>query len=174
MLGAPKSNLSRKALERIDLLLLLIEAIEINGNKSMLAISHRKGLMKIFPNSVELWKLRCRNPLRKTSRRGNLSEDEVNAFLILISSMADKLYPKLRQLLSTKEAKSINKEKWNHLHERLLHLIEERMKFNRSFIKRILSTNYSDVFQKELVVNLAFSSGEGGIDRLKSSLYDLN
>ena len=125
MSKALKSNLSRRALERIDLLLLLIEAIEINSINAMLLISQDENLSNIFPNSVELWKLRCHNPLRKTSRRGNLTNDQFNAFIILISSMADKLYPKLRQLLSSKESISLNNEKWNILNERLIHLMKK-------------------------------------------------
>ena len=63
------ARLSRRGVERLDLLLLTIEALDLNGGEAMLWTSHQMGLKDQFPNRVELWKRRCHNPLRKSTRR---------------------------------------------------------------------------------------------------------
>ena len=79
-------RLKRKALEKLDFLLVLIEAIEINGVNSLLITSKNIGLEGEFSNSVELWKTRAHNPLRKASRRGKLPEVNINSLIVLISN----------------------------------------------------------------------------------------
>ena len=55
-------RLSRRGVERLDLLLLTAEALDLNGGEAMLWTSHQLGLQAQFPNRVELWKRRCHNP----------------------------------------------------------------------------------------------------------------
>ena len=71
------NSMSRDSLQQIDLLLLLIESIEVNASQSMLIISQKIGISKHLPNHVELWKIRCNNPLRKTPRRNTTSKEEI-------------------------------------------------------------------------------------------------
>ena len=54
-----KLRLGRKALERLDLLLLTIESLDLNSSQSMLYATKQLGLSDQFPNAVELWKKRC-------------------------------------------------------------------------------------------------------------------
>ena len=52
--------------------------------------------------------MRCSNPLRKTYSFLSLSSDQIDSLVVLISFMAEKLYPLVRQLLSSKESKTLN------------------------------------------------------------------
>ena len=63
-------RLPRRGIERLDLLLLSVEALDLNGGEAMVWMSEQLGFTDRFPNRVELWKSRCHNPLRRTTRRG--------------------------------------------------------------------------------------------------------
>ena len=76
-------RLSRRGVERLDLLLLTIEALDLNGGEAMVWTSQQMGLQAQFPNRVELWKRRCHNPLRRTTRRDQL--DRVDAESLILS-----------------------------------------------------------------------------------------
>ncbi len=167
-----RAILGRRACERLDLLLLVIEALDLNSSEAMLFTSHKLGFQALFPNRVELWKRRCYNPLRKTTRRGNLSEVDAEALIKLLCSMADRLYPVLRQLLSKKEPKALNDERWNLFGTRLNELIQERMNLRRGAVQRLLSKEDMNSFHYELIFTLALAAGPGGVDRLRASLLD--
>ncbi len=164
--------LGRRGLERLDFLLLLIESIDLNGSQSMMWTLQQLGLDHQFPNCVELWKRRCHNPLRKTSRRGSLKTTDSDSLILILCTMAERLYPQLRQLLSNKEPDFISKERWKLLNNRILELIQERMNVRRGAIQRILKSENSINFIKQLVLTLALSAGPGGFERLRASLLD--
>ena len=88
----------------------------------------------------------------------------------LISSMSEHLYPLIRQLLSSKEPKSLSNERWFLFSTRLKSLIRERMNIQRSYIASLLS-NDNNAFFRNLLVILSLSCGKGGANRLKASLY---
>ncbi len=165
-------SIGRRGLERLDLLLLVIESLDFNGAEAMLFSCEELGLKDIFPNRVELWKLRCHNPLRRTTRRGALTYFESDALILLLCSMADRLYPLIHQLLSSKEPETINSQRWHLFQERLSELIKERMNPRRGGVKRFLSATSSSNIYKDLVRTLALASGPGGPDRLRASLLD--
>ena len=167
-----RTRLSRKGLERIDLLFLLIESLDLNGDQAIMWTSNNLGLESQFPNRVEIWKRRCHNPLRRSSRRGNLSSIDSQGLIILICSMAERLYPLLHQLLSSKEPNSINKERWSLLYKRFSELLEERMNTRRGAVQRLLSTETIESLIRQLVFTLALSVGFGGFERLRASLLD--
>ena len=60
----------RRGMERLDLLLLAIEALDLHGSEAMVWSCEQLQLQEAFPDRVALWKSRCRNPLRRASRRG--------------------------------------------------------------------------------------------------------
>ena len=93
------ARLSRRGVERLDLLLLTIEALDLNGGEAMVWTSQQMGLQAQFPNRVELWKRRCHNPLRRTTRRDQLNPVDAESLICLVCAMADRLYPMLHQLL---------------------------------------------------------------------------
>tara|TARA_Y100001968_G_scaffold329926_1_gene380423 strand:- start:4494 stop:5054 length:561 start_codon:yes stop_codon:yes gene_type:complete len=167
------SLLSRKGLEKLDFLIMLIEAIEINGVHSMIITSKNIGLEKEFSNSVELWKTRAHNPLRKAFRRGYISKSNLKALIKLISKTADRLYPLLRQLLSNKEPKEISQKRWDLLNHRFTELIKERMNLRRVAIQKIIDSKYSYIYLRQLVLLLSFSSGPQGSIRLITAINDL-
>lgn len=167
-----KTVLGRRGLERLDLLLLVVESLDLNGGEAMLWTTQQLGLQEQFPNRVELWKRRCHNPLRRATRRGELSAFDAEAMLCLLCSMASRLYPLLHQLLSSREPEELNLQRWALLDQRLRDLIEERMNPRRGAVQRLLQQEQSQPIQRELVFSLALAAGDGGIDRLRASLLD--
>jgi len=173
MFNSSRTVLGRRGLERLDLLLLVIEALDLNGSQGMLWTSSKIGLSAQFPNQVELWKCRCHNPLRKATRRGALGSDETNSLILLVCSMAERVYPLLRQLISSKEPNGQNQQRWDKFSKRLNDLISERLNNRRGAVQKLLSLDWSDSQIRQLIVTLAFSTGRGGVERLRASLLEI-
>ena len=164
--------IGRRGLERLDLLLLVVEALDLNAGEYMVWGLKKLGLESLIPNRVELWKRRCYNPLRRTTRRGQLNAHDGEALMRMLCSMADRIYPLLHQLLSSKEPDLINRQRWSMLEQRLQELVEERMNPRRGAVQRLLIPKTSHRLYRELVLTLALASGPGGIDRLRACLLD--
>ena len=162
--------LASDASRKIDFLILVIETLQINATDSLLLKAKNIGLSDDFSNRVQFWKMRCTNPLRNTYTFSSLSSDQIDSLVELISSMAENLYPLIRQLLSSKEPMTLNQERWSLFNSRLKSLIRERMNVKRSYISSLLSEDKNDLF-RELLVILSLSCGRGGANRLKASLY---
>ena len=113
------SRLSRRGVERLDLLLLTIEALDLNGGEAMLWTSQQMGLKERFPNRVELWKRRCHNPLRRSTRREPMDPIDAESLICLVCAIAERLYPMLHQLLSAREPEQLTQQRWALLDERL-------------------------------------------------------
>ena len=159
------SLLSRKGLERLDLLLLVVESIDLNGSQSMLYLSGQLGLENQLPNLVEIWKKRCTNPLRKINRRARLSSSESDALILLVCTMAERVYPVLRQLLSSREPESLSLERWKIFHERFTDLIHERMNIRRAAVKKLLQPDLSKDLLYSYVITLSLCCGRNGYNR---------
>jgi hypothetical protein len=84
----PPTRLSRRGIERLDLLLLSVEALDLNGGEAMVWMCEQLGFSVLFPDRVSLWKSRCHNPLRRTTRRGVLSELETDALIRILCALA--------------------------------------------------------------------------------------
>lgn len=166
------SPLSRRGLERLDLLLLCTEALDLNGGEAMVWLSEEMGYTSLFPNRVELWKRRCYNPLRRTTRRGALVEQETDALIRILNALADRLYPMLRSLLSSAEPPEVTEQRWGLFRSRLAELIKERFNLRRGGVQRLLDPVEGRALSRQLVQALAFSAGPGGFERLKASLQD--
>ena len=165
-------EIANDAAKRLDFLILVIETLQINATDLLLLKAKNIGLSEVFATRVQFWKIRTSNPLRKSYAFSSLSSDQIDSLVELISSMAENLYPLIRQLLSSKEPQSLNKERWFLFGSRLKSLIRERMNLNRSYINSLLNDdNY--VFFRELLVILSLSCGPGGANRLKASMYQL-
>ena len=167
-----ETRLSRRGIERLDLLLLTIEALDLNGGEAMLWTSQQMGMQTQFPNRVELWKRRCHNPLRRTTRREPMAPVDAESLICLVCAMAERLYPMLHQLLSSREPNQLTQQRWNLLDERLRDLVEERMNPRRGAVTRLLDPALSADIQRQLVGTLALVAGPGGIDRLRATLLD--
>ena len=164
--------LPRRGLERLDLMLLCMEALDFNGGEAMVWMSETMGFANLFPNRVELWKRRCYNPLRRTCRRGELQSHETDALIRILCEMADRLYPMLRALLSTDEKQEVVAQRWQMFQYRLAHLMRERMNPRRSGVRQLLDPELGAAPRRRLVQGLALGAGVGGFDRLKASLMD--
>ena len=162
--------LADDATRKLDFLILVIETLQINATDSMLLKAKDIGLSEQFSSRVQFWKMRCANPLRNTYTFTSLSPDQIDSIVELISSMAQNLYPLIRQLLSSKESKTLNDERWYLFTSRLKSLIRERMNIQRSYIATLLNEDNNEFF-RELLVILSLSCGEAGANRLKASLY---
>ena len=165
-----KYVIGRDSALKLDFLILVIETLQINAIDSILSKASNKGLSEDYSNRVNLWKIRCLNPMRKSFSLGSISNDQVESLVLLISSMSESLYPLIRQLLSSKESESLNKERWDLFNSRFKSLIKERMNVNRAYIKSLLTEDKND-FLRHLLVILSLSAGPGGISRLKASLH---
>ena len=164
--------LNRRGLERLDLLLLMVEALDFNGGEAMLRATRQFGYDDLFPNRVELWKRRCTNPLRRSTRRTPLSGVEIEALIRIVCAMADRLYPKLHQLLSTREPVELTQQRWALVDQRVRDLIAERMNLRRGAVQRLLNSESSQPLQRQMVVTLALAAGASGMNRLRASLQD--
>ena len=163
-------DIANDAPKRLDFLILVIETLQINATDSLLLEAKNKGLSDDFSSRVQFWKMRTSNPLRKSYAFSTLSSAQIDSLVEIISSMAENLYPLIRQLLSSKESKSLNKERWFLFTSRLKSLIRERMNLQRSYINSLLSEDNNQYF-RELLVILSLSCGPGGASRLKASMY---
>ena len=175
MTEAPSQSgvrLSRRGVEQLDLLLLTAEALDLNGGEAMLWTSHQLGLQDRFPNRVELWKRRCHNPLRRITRRDQLDPSDAESLIALVCAMAERLYPMLHQLLSSREPEQLTQQRWELLRERLGDLIEERMNLRRGAVLRLLDPATNAPTHHRLVSTLALVAGTGGINRLRAFLMD--
>ena len=169
----PKYLICRDSAQKLDFLILVIESLQINAMDSILAKASHIGLSADYSNRVNLWRIRCLNPMRKSFILGSLSNEHVESLVLIISSMSETLYPLIRQLLSSKESDTLNNERWNLFNSRLKSLIKERMNVKRAYIKSLLNDDNNDFFRHLLVI-LSLSTGPGGISRLKASLYFQN
>ncbi|MFM9110173.1 MAG: DUF3038 domain-containing protein [Prochlorococcaceae cyanobacterium] len=164
--------LPRRGVERLDLLLLAAEALDLHGGEALLVLSEQMGFGALFPNRVELWKRRCHNPLRRATRRGTLATGDTDALIRLLCAMAERLYPMLRALLSTAEPADLTAQRWQLFHERLTDLVRERMNPRRSGVQRLLEPAAAEAIGRPLVRSLALAAGTGGFERVRASLMD--
>ena len=162
--------IAKDASRKLDFLILVIETLQINATDSLFLKANNIGLSDEFTSRVQFWKIRCSNPFRKSYTFSSLSSEQIDSLVQLISSMAENLYPLIRQLLSSKESRALNQERWFLFSSRLKSLISERMNVKRSYITSLLNDDKYDFF-RELLVILSLSCGKGGASRLKASLY---
>lgn len=168
----PAGALPRRGLERLDLLLLCLEALDLNGGEAMVWMSEQLGFTAYFPNRVELWKRRCHNPLRRVCRRGSLSSQESDALIRILCQMAERLYPMLRSLLSSHEPADLQQQRWQLFHDRLSALVRERMNPRRSGVQQLLDPVSGQLALRALVRTLSLAAGVGGFERMRASLLD--
>ncbi len=165
-------HLPRRGLERLDLLLLATEAIDLNGGEALVLISEQLGFGQIFASRVELWTRRCHNPLRRAARRGSLKPLETDALIRILCAMADRLYPLLRVMLSKAEAAEINQQRWQMFETRMAQLVGERMNPRRGAVHALLDPQAGLAQRRRLIQSLALAAGNGGFERLRASLLD--
>lgn len=168
----PVQPLPRQGLERLDLLLLSVEALDLNGGETLLWMGQHLGLAPLFPNRVALWKLRSHNPLRRACRRGAPEANETDGLIRLLCAMADRVYPIVRGLLSSREPAELNQQHWQLFQDRLTELLRERMNVRRSSVQTLMDPEGGAAERRALIQTLALAAGTGGVERLRASLRD--
>jgi hypothetical protein len=172
MTSASASPLPRRGIERLDLMLLCAEALDLNGAEATLWLSEQLGFGSQLGSRVELWKRRCHNPLRRNVRRGSLPCDDSDALIRIVCNQADRLYPLLRGLLSTSEPDTVSEQRWGLFNARFSELVRERLNPRRGGVQRLLDADTAGPLRRSLIRAMALAAGNGGFERLKASLMD--
>ena len=163
---------SREAIEKLDLLLLILDTIDLNGIQSLYALSNRLNLNHVFPNKISIWKLRNNNPLRKSYVNNNIKVNEFDALIKITVEMARYLYPYIREILKSKEDPEMNSVIWNDFNKRFIELIKERFNVDSMRVKKLLNqTDNGEIIIKYLLI-LSFCISNQGYQKLKNFLYD--
>ena len=133
------NQVSRQSIEKLDLLLLILETIDLNGIHSLYALSNRLNLNNVLPNKVTIWKLRNNNPLRKSYVNNNIKINEFDALIRITVEMSRYLYPYIREILKSKEDIEDNSVIWNDFNKRFIELIKERFNIDSMRVKKLLN-----------------------------------
>ena len=169
----PKGNqVSRQSIEKLDLLLLILETIDLNGIQSFYAISNRLNLNDVLPNKVTIWKLRNNNPLRKSYVSNKIKLDEFDALIKITVEMYKYLYPYIREILQSKEMLEENSVIWNDFNNRLIELIKERFNLDSMRVKKLLNQTKNDEIIIRSLLTLSFCISSNGYQKLKSYLFN--
>ena len=162
---------SREAIEKLDLLLLILETIDLNGIQSLYSLSNRLNFNHVFPNKVSIWKLRNNNPLRKSYVNNNIKPEELDALINITVEMSKYLYPYIREILKSKEDLEKNSVTWNDFSKRFIELIEERFNLDSIRVKKLLNQTKNDEIIIRSLLTLSLCISNKGYQKLKNILY---
>jgi hypothetical protein len=81
--GLPSEGCPRRTRWEIDLLLIALEALDLDGAEAMLVACQELQLQSVIPHRVWLWRLRCTNPFRRQSYREPLSLEQAKALVTI-------------------------------------------------------------------------------------------
>ncbi len=165
--------------QRLDLVLLAIEALELGGSEYMLATAHELELNSVIDNRVTLWRLRCTNPWRRSYTRNVLTIRQAKALAVIASYRARQLTVLIRQLLIAKQQvqeKGLPIEQHFRLSEYLERFrahFRSRMNARRAKVAFYLAQESSlDALALDLLGQLLFCTGTAGMQRFWISLFD--
>ncbi|WP_071813310.1 DUF3038 domain-containing protein [Prochlorococcus marinus] len=159
-------------MEKLDLLLLILETIDLNGIQSFYALSNRLNLSNILPNKITIWKLRNNNPLRKSYINNNIKSQEYDALIKITVEMSKYLYPYIREILQSKEDPKKNSVIWNDFHKRFIELINERFNINSMKVKKLLTKSENDEIIIKSLLTLSLCISNEGSEKLKHFLFN--
>ena len=162
---------SREAIEKLDLLLLILETIDLNGIQSLYALSNKLNFNHVFPNKVSIWKLRNNNPLRKSYVNNNIKPEELDALIKITVEMSKYLYPYIREILKSKEDLEKNSVTWNDFSKRFIELIKERFNLDSIRVKKLLNQTKNDEIIIRSLLTLSLCISNKGYQKLKNFLY---
>jgi Protein of unknown function (DUF3038) len=169
----------RRARLQIDLLLLAIEALDLNGSEALLVVAQELELQGIIRNRVALWRMRSTNPFRQRfSQRRPLTLTEAKALVLITCSLARRLTVLIRQLLlvyqqlSEKQLPPDQHFHLSHYLERFRAHFRARMNPKRSWVMTHDTDEKLNDLALSLLSQLLFCTGTSGTQRLWSSLFD--
>ena len=166
------NQVSRKAIEKLDLLLLILETIDLNGIQSLYALSNKLNLNNVLPNKVTIWKLRNNNPLRKSYVKNNIKIDQIDALIKITVEMSRYLYPYIRELLKSKEDLEKNSYIWDDFNNRFIELIKERFNVDSMRVKKLLNQTKNDEIIIKSLLTLSLCISNQGCQKLKNLLLN--
>jgi hypothetical protein len=165
--------------QRIDLMLLALEALQLGGSEYMLAMTKELQLEGIIKNRLVLWKLRCSNSWRQCYTREPLSIQQAKALVIIIGYQAKQLMVLIRQLLiahqqmTDKNMPLESNFRLSEYLERFAAHFRSRMNPNRAKVSIYLtSPDELNNLAILLLGDLLFCSGTKGMQRFWVSLFD--
>ena len=167
-----ENQVSRQSIEKLDLLLLSLETIDLNGIQSLYALSNKLNLNNVLPNKITIWKLRNNNPLRKSYRNNNIKLNEFDALIKITVEMSKYLYPYIRNILQSKEELTKNSVIWNDFNKRFVELIKERFNMESIRVKKLLNQAGNDETIIKSLLTLSFCISNQGYQKLKNLLFD--
>ena len=159
-------------MEKLDLLLLILETIDLNGIHSIYSLSNRLNLNDVLPNKVTIWKLRNNNPLRKSYINNNIKLDEFEALIKITVEMSRYLYPYIREIFKSKEELVKDPVIWNDFNKRFIELIKERFNLESIRVKKLLNQTENDDFIVKSLLTLSLCTSNHGYKKLKNFLFD--
>ena len=165
-------KVSSEAIQRLDLLLLTLETIDLNGIQSFYNLSNKLKLNEFLPNKITIWKLRNNNPMRKSFINNKIKIDEFSALTKLTVEMSKYLYPYIRDILQSREDFDNNPLVWNDYKKRFMELINERFNINSMKVKKLLDPNLNDEILIKYLLTLALCVSDEGYQKLKTSLLN--
>ncbi|MBO8230189.1 hypothetical protein CU313_04055 [Prochlorococcus marinus str. MU1404] len=158
-------------MEKLDLLLLILETIDLNGIQSLYALSNKLNLNDVFPNKVSIWKLRNNNPLRKSHMTNNIKSKEFDGLIQITVEMSRYLYPYIREILQSIEDPEMNSIIWNDFNNRFVELINERFNTNSMRVKKLLNRTGNDEILIKSLLTLSLCISDRGYQKLRTLLF---
>ena len=165
------NQVSRQSIEKLDLLLIILETIDLNGIESLFILSNRLNLNDVFPNKVSIWKVRNNNPLRKSYVNNTIKLNEFDALIKITVEMSKYLYPYIREILQSKEDLQDNSVVWNDFNKRFIELIKERFNIDSIKVKKLLNQAENDEIIIKSLLTLSFCISTQGCQKLKNFLF---
>ena len=168
-----ENHVSRQTIEKLDLLLLILETIDLNGLQSLYSLSNKLNLNDVLPNKVSIWKLRNNNPLRKSFINNNIKSSEFDALIKITVELSRYLYPYMREILRSKEDPKNNSVIWNDFKKRFIELINERFNINNIRVKKLLNQTRNDEILVKSMLTLSLCISNEGYQKLKNFLFNI-
>ena len=165
-----RNQVPRQSIEKLDLFLLILETIDLNGIESFYALSNRLNLNDVLPNKVTIWKLRNNNPLRKSYVNNNIKINEFDALIKITVEMSRYLYPYIGEILKSKEDFEGNSVIWNDFNNRFIELIKERFNIDSMKVKKILNQAENEEIIIKSLLTLSLCTSNHGYQKLKKFL----
>ncbi len=178
-ISLPSKGCSPRTQQQIDLLLLALEALELGASEQMLATARQLGIEQVIKHRVNLWRLRCSNPWRRSYTRDYLSLDQAKALVIIAAYRAKDLMVIIRQLLvAEQQMREKNLPIDNHFRlseylERFRAHFRSRMNSRRAKVSAYVdSEEQLNELALSLLNKLLFCTGTRGMHRVWVSLFD--
>jgi len=165
--------------QKIDLILLALEALEIGSSDFIFQIAKQLELDHLLKSRLFLWRLRCSNPWRRSSRNDTIGLEEIKALVIIASYRARQLTVQIRQLLIAEQQM---REK--NLPVGTSYLLCEYLEQFRSYFRSRMNPRRTKVawylsedeelnsLALSLLPQLLFCTGTMGVQRFWTCLFD--